>query len=114
MWNHVNPHDWLNKFYNIYMAVQSVSLVGVALELNHVVEINLIRVSYHFISYSFHLNSDLKQLYISNKTEHFSYKSGYGMTCIEAFKRRAGLGYRQTAYLKKLAIPLRNLRIKSF
>ena len=36
------------------------------------------------------------------------------MTCIEAFKRRADLGYRQTAYLKKLAIPLINLRIKSF
>ena len=38
----------------------------------------------------------LKQPYISNKTKHFSYKSGCGMhgcTCIEVFKRRAGLGY---------------------
>ena len=41
--------------------------------------------------------SDLKQLYISNKMERFSYKGGcdvHGRTCIEAFKRRAGLGYR--------------------
>ena len=38
--------------------------------------------------------SHLKQLYMSNKTECFSYKGGCGMpeyTCIEAFKRRAGL-----------------------
>ena len=41
--------------------------------------------------------SNLKQLYMSNKTEHFSYKGGYGVhrhTCIDAIKRRAGLGYR--------------------
>ena len=34
--------------------------------------------------------------YISNKTKRFSYKGGCGVrrrTCIEAFKRRAGLGY---------------------
>ena len=42
------------------------------------------------------LCSHLKQWYISNKTKRFSYKGGRGMhghTCIEAFKRRAGLGY---------------------
>ena len=42
------------------------------------------------------LYSHLKQLYISNKTKCFSYKGGCGMcgcTHIEAFKRRAGLGY---------------------
>ena len=36
------------------------------------------------------------QLYMSNKTEHFSYKGGcgvHGCTRIEAIKRRAGLGY---------------------
>ena len=43
--------------------------------------------------------SHLKQLHmsLSNKTERFSYKGGFGMlgyTCIEAIKRRAGLGYR--------------------
>ena len=35
-----------------------------------------------------HLYSHLKQLYISNKTERFSYKGGCGVcgyTCIEAF-----------------------------
>ena len=44
----------------------------------------------------FHFYSHLKQLYMSNKTEHFSYKGGCGMdgcTHFEAIKR-AGLGYR--------------------
>ena len=39
----------------------------------------------------------LKQLYISNKTECFSYEGGCGIyvhTLIETFKTRAGLGYR--------------------
>ena len=43
------------------------------------------------------LYSHLKQLYISNKTKHFSYKGGCGVrgrTYIEVLKRRAGLGYR--------------------
>ena len=44
----------------------------VALELKHALETNLIRVSYHYISCSFHFNI-LKQLYISNKMERFSY-----------------------------------------
>ena len=42
------------------------------------------------------LYSHLKQPYISNKTKPFSYKGGCGgrvRTCIETFKRRAGLGY---------------------
>ena len=37
-----------------------------------------------------HFYSHLKQLYISNKTEHLSFKGGcgtHGHTCIEAFKR---------------------------
>ena len=44
-----------------------------------------------------HFNSHLTQLYISNKTERFSYKDGcamHGCMHIEMFKRRAGLGYR--------------------
>ena len=48
-----------------------------------------------------HFYSHLKQLYIRNKMECFRYKGGCGMhgrTHIEAFKRRAALGYRyQTA-----------------
>ena len=46
---------------------------------------------------SIHCNSHLKQLYLSNKTECFSYKGGCGVRermRIEAFKRRAVLGYR--------------------
>ena len=42
------------------------------------------------------LFSLFKQLYTSNKTEHFSYKGGCSMhrsRHIEAFKRRVGLGY---------------------
>ena len=42
------------------------------------------------------LYSHLKLPYISNKTKRFSYKGGCGVrgcTCIEAFNRRAGLGY---------------------
>ena len=42
------------------------------------------------------LYSHLKQLPISNKTKRFSYKGVCGMhgcSRIEAFKRRAGLGY---------------------
>ena len=45
----------------------------------------------------FHFDSQLKQLYISNRTESFRYKGGCdmrGYTCIKAFNRRAGLGYR--------------------
>ena len=73
------PYNWLNKFYNYYM-VTIVSIVwGVALELKLVVETNLIRVSYHCISHSFHFKSHLKQLYLSNKTEHLSYKIGCGV-----------------------------------
>ena len=44
-----------------------------------------------------HFYSHLKQLYINNRTEHFSYKGGYGVqghTYIEGIKRRADLGYR--------------------
>ena len=47
-----------------------------ALELKCVIEINLIRVSFRCISRSFHFNNYFKQLYISNKTECFSYKVG--------------------------------------
>ena len=65
-------------------------------------------------------NSHLKQLYISNKTECFSYKGGYGIlerTCIETFKTRAVLDYTYTdkhlwvisnIMLLKTLIPLKN------
>ena len=53
--------------------------------------------------------------------EHFSYKGGRGIfecTCIEAFKRRVGLGYRLRLWVIsykmffKTVIPLRKYRIK--
>ena len=50
-----------------------------ALESKYVIGPNLIRVSYHCISCYFHINSCLKQLYISSKTEHFSYNGGCGI-----------------------------------
>ena len=89
-----SPYHWLNKFYTFIWQLQMVSLVDVALELNHVIKHN--RVSQHYIRHYFHFKSHLKQLYISNKTECFNYKGGYGI-CehmhIKIFKR-AGLGYR--------------------
>ena len=44
-----------------------------------------------------HFNNHLKQLYINNKMECFSYKGWcvvHGRTFIEIFKRRVGLDYR--------------------
>ena len=69
--------------------VYLVSLVGVALELNHIVETNLIGVSYHCKSWScyFYFNCSLEQLYISKKTECFSYDGGYGACVSRQFKQ---------------------------
>ena len=52
--------------------------MDVALESKRVVETNLIRVSYCCISCYFCFNTPFKQLYTSNKAEHFSYKGGCG------------------------------------
>ena len=73
-----------------------------ALELKCIVETSSqITVNFHCKSCSFHFNSYLKQLYISNKTERFGNKNGCDVICIEAFERRADLGYRQTASMNK-------------
>ena len=43
------------------------------------------------------LLQSFKQVYISNKTEHFSYRGRCGVrghTCIKTFNRRAGWGYK--------------------
>ena len=69
------------------------SLVGMALALMNVVDTKL-QALYKLL---FHFNSQLKQLYICNKMEWLSYRSGcgiHGCTCVKAFKIRAGLGYR--------------------
>ena len=82
------------QFTILLQFLHAVSSVGMALGLKHIVETSLITVSFCSISCTFCLNSDLKQQYISTKTEHFNYKSGCGMTHIETFKRKAGLSYR--------------------
>ena len=89
---------------------------GLRIEL--VIETNLIRVSYCCISHSpFFLLCHLKQLYISNKMEQFSYRGGCGIcgfTCIEAFKRRVAWAIDKWFWvignimLFQTVIPLRN------
>ena len=37
---------------------------------------------------SIHFNSNLKWFCISSKTEHFSHKDGWDLTCIEALKEQ--------------------------
>ena len=57
--------------------IDLVSIIsGMALRLKGVVETNLIRLNEHCICHHLHFKSCLKQLYISNKIEHFSYKVG--------------------------------------
>ena len=46
-----------------------------------------------------HFYNHVKQLYISNKKKHVSYKSGcdiHGCACIQMFKTIVGLSYRYT------------------
>ena len=92
----MDPYDWLNKHYSFCMAavVGIVSRRGLRIEVCHRNQPNKSKLALYKPLLC--LYSHLKQLYISNKTKHFSYKGGCGVlghTCIEAFKRRAGLGY---------------------
>ena len=54
-------------------------LVSVILQLKHIIIASLIRLSYYCIGHYFYFKSHLKQLYISNKMEHFNYKGGCGV-----------------------------------
>ena len=70
-------NDWLNKFYNFYTTII----------VNIISRHNLRVYACHLALYNPLLlfNSHLKHLYISNKTEHCSDKSGCGIckhTCI--------------------------------
>ena len=47
MWHDMTPYNWLKAFI---WQLQSLSVVGVALELKHVMVTNLIKVSQHYIS----------------------------------------------------------------
>ena len=70
-------HDWLNKFYSLYMVaiVSIVSRHGVWIKARHRNQPNKSKIAlYRLLLYC---NSWLKQLYISNKMEQFSYIDGY-------------------------------------
>ena len=83
-----------------------------ALVIKGIVEINLIRVRQHCISHYL----TIRQLYASNKMEHFSYIGGcsvYEYECIKVFKRIAIFGYKRfqvvnNIILFKTVIPLSN------
>ena len=53
---------WLQQYLSLIrlVSIMCFNHKAMALELKHVVETNLIRVSYHCISHSFHFNSYLK------------------------------------------------------
>ena len=55
------------------------------------------KITYCCISLYFSCDNHLKQFYISNKTEHFSYKGGCGVMHIKVFNIRAVFGYILTA-----------------
>ena len=78
----------------LFMSIcTTVSLVGVALELKHVIETNLITLSWHFISCYFHFSSHLKQLYVSNKIYSVPIMK-VGMEYVYQGFQKVGLGYR--------------------
>ena len=90
------PYDWLNKYYSFYTAaiVGIVSRRGFRIEVRHRNQPNKSKLALY--EPLLRLYSHLKQPPISNKTKRFSYKGGCGgsgRSHIEAFKRRAGLGY---------------------
>ena len=92
MWT---PFDWLNKFYNFYKeAVVGIdSRWGLRIQACCRNQPNRSKIWIHF-------NSHLKQLYISNKMEHFRYKGLCGIhwcTHIETLKRRASFSYKLVA-----------------
>ena len=49
------PYDWLNKFYSFYVVAVSLLVMGVVLELKHIVETNIVRLSYlctnHYLTF---------------------------------------------------------------
>ena len=84
----MNPYDWLNKFYSLYMTaiVGFVSRRGLWIEVRHKNQPNKSKLAlYKRLLY---WNSHLKQLYISNKVERFSYKGGCGVCVCVCIPRR--------------------------
>ena len=96
MWRDMDPYDWLNKYYSFCMAaiVDIVSRCGLRIEVCRRNQTNKSKLALY--KPLLRLYSHLKQPYISNKMERFSYKGGRGVrghARIEAFQRRAGLAY---------------------
>ena len=87
------PYDWLNKFYSFYAVavVGMVSRCGLSIDVCHKNQPNKHKLALY--KPSFHFNSSLKWLYISSKTDCFSYKGWCGMMSIKVFKGRANFGY---------------------
>ena len=80
------PYDWLNEFYNFYMAalVGIISRYGLTIEACHRNQAGNIIINYIFTSKLF---KTVVNTYVSNKTEWFSYKSGCGIhTCNKALE----------------------------
>ena len=73
------PYDWLNKFYNFYLAavVSIISMCGLSINVHHKNQPNKHKLE--LFKSSIHFNSSLKRLYISSKIEYFSYKGGCDM-----------------------------------
>ena len=65
------PYDWLHKYYRFYMA----AIVGIVSRRDFTIEARYRNQGNRstLVLYNY-VNGCLKQLYISNKTEHFSYK----------------------------------------
>ena len=79
MWHDMDLYDWLNKFYSFCMtAIASIdSRRGLRIEACHRNQPNKSKLALY--KPLLHFYSDLKQLYTSKKTEHFSYKGGYSV-----------------------------------
>ena len=56
-----------------------------------IIETNLERLSWHCLNHYFQFNSPLKQLYINNKMEYFSYKGGCGISILRHLKEELTL-----------------------
>ena len=120
----LTPCNWLNKFYSFSMSaiLSIISRHGLRNEARHRNQPNksklaLYKPLIHFYSHS-------KQLYTSNKTEHFSCKGGCGMCRHIHISRqlKEELTWATDKQLKvisnimlfKRLIPLRNVRVKLF
>ena len=113
------PSDWLNKFYSFCTAA-IVSIIGkgsLRNEASHRNQSNKSKLALY--KPLLHFYNHLKELYMSNKTEHFSYKGGCGIrgrTCIKAIKEKLVWATdKQLQFISNImsVIPLRNYKNKA-